>query len=881
MVFDEPGYRNYLKALRGRNRLPDDLLARYAIVLPATDAQVAAQLKSVRSYWNQQCRGGSPSAQVVKLCQAEDERMKAEFGALMETAKFWDGRQGAQRSSTAKAVEELVRALLATYGPLGIVTKEAVARCAAQLDIGGDEALSAIAKAKLRIAPSVAIPESEPIPSFRTLVDSMGGALVSSIPELVHPGCGPFRIVSRFECVSDATLRLDERAVTMRIAELDKARPSKIVDAHRAAMRLLLRACKEHIDLRDVALYHLAVLVGDLHALPTGITVTRLEKAGVEHEDAVVMALTIADRQGSGGSSGGGLQQVRDLLAQGCLADAAREALAMAGDAGAREEAAKEVDGARARLGALLAEARHAAAGGDEAAAAAFLRQAAAISPEDAAQALAVLPVSSPVEVQAVCVGATVKLSWRRAADHDEETGYMVIRREDRPPGGVPDGTVVSRGSVTACTDTKAPVARLVYYGVVAVVDGRPHSRPACTCVMLLPVVEAVQGQAGPNDVAIEWSLHPSAQGVRVRRRTATGTLQTVAATRSSCHVLGLPEGQSQHFEIAALYTGKDGTQLASSPEHFTATPRPEATPVMRLRVRLVDAVRGTRVRVAWRPTDSSEVRIFRSASSAPWSCGDQVSNEDMVRFGQEMVGQRVLGRSEESFETDMPPGIHYVVPFSLGGTGIIVGQEAVVGMTLPVSNVRATAFDTYATVSWEWPRGAQRAEVAWEVDGIPDTVVVGVAQYRAQGGVRVPLGRNPCTIEVRAVVLANGTSFTSSPTTVVVERVVDATIAYTVSSGTPLGLFGRRAKKVVFMSTGGHVQAQVQVVVAAGHVLPSGADGNIVLLDAALVLAPGASVTHRVDIPVTVKRPYWVRCFVVDGRARLIDPPISALKDA
>jgi len=33
--------------------------------------------------------------------------------------------------------------------------------------------------------------------------------------------------------------------------------------------------------------------------------------------------------------------------------------------------------------------------------------------------------------------------------------------------------------------------------------------------------------------------------------------------------------------------------------------------------------------------------------------------------------------------------------------------------------------------------------------------------------------------------------------------------------------------------------------------------------------------------VPKIIKRPYWVRCFVVGGRARLIDPPILSLKEA
>jgi hypothetical protein len=48
--------------------------------------------------------------------------------------------------------------------------------------------------------------------------------------------------------------------------------------------------------------------------------------------------------------------------------------------------------------------------------------------------------------------------------------------------------------------------------------------------------------------------------------------------------------------------------------------------------------------------------------------------------------------------------------------------------------------------------------------------------------------------------------------------------------------------------------------------------------------IATEAFTRHPVSCAIgnsrPVKRPYWVRCFVVDGRARLIDPPVLSLKE-
>ena len=135
------------------------------------------------------------------------------------------------------------------------------------------------------------------------------------------------------------------------------------------------------------------------------------------------------------------------------------------------------------------------------------------------------------------------------------------------------------------------------------------------------------------------------------------------------------------------------------------------------------------------------------------------------------------------AIEADLPPGVHHLVPFSIGGTGIVVGRPAAVGVTDPVRHLVVTPFATYATVSWEWPATAQLAEVSWELDGDADCVVDRQAQYRSQGGARVPLGRGPCTIEVRAVIMVGRCLVHVPAGQKVVDAVVDVAISYTVSA--------------------------------------------------------------------------------------------------
>jgi hypothetical protein len=284
---------------------------------------------------------------------------------------------------------------------------------------------------------------------------------------------------------------------------------------------------------------------------------------------------------------------------------------------------------------------------------------------------------------------------------------------------------------------------------------------------------------------------------------------------------------------------------------------------------------------VAWTPVDNSEVRIVSSEVPPGWQIGAHVPADDLARFGREVTGRRITGRSEIAIETELAPGVHYLVPFSVGGTGIVAGQAAAVGVTQPIRQLSVTPFATYATVSWEWPPTAQLAEVSWQLDGDENSMVIGLGEYRSKGGARVPLGRGPCLIAVRAMIMADGVSFSSPPVEAVTHAVVDTAISYSVTSGPAIGPFGGRSKRVAFRSDEPCDGVQVRMVAWPGRVMPTQPDGGFVLLDTTLTLRPGTPAEHQVTVPRSVRRPYWVRCFVMGGGARLIDPPVPDLKES
>ena len=78
MQFDKDAYEDFLTKHSKDKTEPVDLLERYAITLPATDAEIAAQLKAVRAYWNQHANGNARISKTAKWCRDQDERAEGQ-----------------------------------------------------------------------------------------------------------------------------------------------------------------------------------------------------------------------------------------------------------------------------------------------------------------------------------------------------------------------------------------------------------------------------------------------------------------------------------------------------------------------------------------------------------------------------------------------------------------------------------------------------------------------------------------------------------------------------------------------------------------------------------------------------------------------------------
>ena len=393
MQFDEARYvQDFIKKLRGARTLPDDLLVRYAITLPATDAEIAAQVSAVRAYWNKAATQSAFAAQAAKMCRAEDERLRAKHGKRMETSGWWETQQAQRQSAAQAAITNLAGELRQGYGQLGVVTAGVLDGFAAKLSLTRADTAQAVKQAGLTLVEGVSLPETAPASGFEALLKNMSECAASSVPELVHPGAGPFSLIDRYACTADPAKRLDVLAVNAQIAEADKRGVSATENARRAALKILRRALKEGTDLRDVALYHLVTIAREFVPLSMSMAAAQLEKTGLERRDAAVIAVLLADQDSA--SSAMGLRKVHNLLASAQLSEARQAALSLPENFPHREDAIKQVKAAQERLDALLAEVRMALAVPDEIRAQALLREAALISAVDSEEALAAVPLA-------------------------------------------------------------------------------------------------------------------------------------------------------------------------------------------------------------------------------------------------------------------------------------------------------------------------------------------------------------------------------------------------------------------------------------------------------------------------------------------------------
>lgn len=260
-----------------------------------------------------------------------------------------------------------------------------------------------------------------------------------------------------------------------------------------------------------------------------------------------------------------------------------------------------------------------------------------------------------------------------------------------------------------------------------------------------------------------------------------------------------------------------------------------------------------------------------------PLEFGAAVPLPDVMAYGSDINGTLTEDGDWRTLTAEVPTGMFWYVPFTIGPNGALCGQDASLGIALPVTDVRHQRLGDEHVISWAWPEAVGTAEVRWECGDEKGKLRLTRQQYQLAGGARLRCGKGELKVRVRTVVAASGGECVSGDTEL------------TVSSAPPrLRYFVQLARRPLL--GGGTVRVRlaaeepvrrctVLVVVAAGAVMPRGPGDGVVVLRSPQDLLPQAEVELTAELP-KLRKPYWIRCFLEEeGVALLVDPPTKQLK--
>lgn len=864
---------------RSAGALPDDLVTRYAVDLKMSDADVVRRLAEIRSTWNKGALAQNKPTSVKSVYKAflrADETLQREHGADLGRIDWWRQYNASRKGSRASQIDELTQTLRTGFGDLGLVSK---GQLKALLDaefasLAPDEVATALAAASVSEADPVGLPQTSGLPDvqYRELERGLLDADLSSVPELVHGPLKSFTVLRSF--TSDPPHRggLTAQAVTDAV---DRENRRSGNQAARQALNILSTAVRNKVDLRELALFHLLENVRSNHrsGVPTVALLKRLTARGLARDDARQAIFSVLNESARAPVTG--LAAVKALLEEGRLV-AAQQMLGTITGSDDATAARTLVDQQLARMRQNREAALAALRRGDEDEARHQLRQAVALASDDAelTAELGRIPLPPPLQLTAHPDGLGVRLSWRRAVSHDEQTRYRVVRQDGRAPGDPGDGVVVHDGPGSVALDGKAAAGRLVGYAVFAAGDGGDSwSRPAGTTIEVLPPVHDVGLSVEDGVVTGRWQVHPDAFSVEVTR-TGGAAVRTNGKTSFTDRF----EGKGEHaYTLVACYRRTDGGVARASAVQVRASGRGSVAPITALRLAAVPG--GTpKIAVTWRqPEPDTEVVLRRADAPCRWEFGAVVPVPDVMAYGTDITGSISGDGDWRTLTAAVPTGLFWYVPFTIGPNGALRGQDASLGIALPLTEVRHQRLGEEHVVSWVWPEAAGVAEVRWECGGEKGKTRLTRQQYQLAGGFRLRCGKGELRVRVRGVVAASGGECLSADTELVVPS-APPRLRYSVKLARR-PLLGGGTVRVRLNADEPVQRCTVLVVVASGAVMPRRPDDGVVVLRSPQDVLPDAEIELSAELP-KLRKPYWIRCFLEEeGVALLVDPPTKQLK--
>ncbi|MEV6239114.1 hypothetical protein [Lentzea sp. NPDC051838] len=864
---------------RSAGALPDDLVTRYAVDLSMADPDVVRRLAEIRSHWNKSALAQNKPLSVKSVYKAflrADEALQREHGADLNRIDWWRQYDTSRQGSRAGQIAELAQTLRTGFGDLGLVSK---GQLKALLDaefasLAPAEVAKALTAASVSEADPVGLPQSSGLPDvqYRELERGLVDADLGSVPELVHGQLKSFTVLKSFTSDPPSRSGLTAAAITEAV---DRENRRSGNQPARQALNILSSAARNKVDLRELALFHLLEDVRSNHrsGVPTVALLKRLTARGLAPDEARQALFSVLNESARAPVTG--LAAVQALLEEGRLV-AAQQMLATITGSDDATAARALVDQQVANVRKMRDAASQALRRGDEDEARQLYRQAVALASDDAelSAELGRIPLPPPLELTAHPDGLGVRLSWRRAVSHDDQTRYRVVRQDGRAPGDPGDGAVVHEGPGSVALDRKASAGRLVGYAVFAAGEGGDTwSRSVGTTIEVLPPVHDVAVSVEDGAVGVQWQVHPDAFTVEVTRPDG-GAVRASGKTSFTDRLEGKGE---RAYTLVACYRRPDGAVARAAAVQVRASDRGKASAVTALRLAAVPGG-APRVAVTWRQQEpDAEVVLRRADVACRWEFGAVVPVSDMKAYGTELTGTLTTDGEWRTLTTDVPTGLFWYVPFTIGQKGALRGQDGSLGIALPLTDVRHQRLGEEHVLSWVWPEDAGTAEVRWECGGEKGKSRLTRQQYQLGGGFRLRCGKGDLRVRVRSVVAASGGECASADVELNVPS-APPRLRYSVQLARR-PLLGGGTVRVRLQAEEPVQRCTVLVVVAPGTVMPRRPDDGVVVLRSPQDVLPDAEVELSAELP-KMRKPYWIRCFIEeDGVAVLLDPPTKQLK--
>lgn len=858
-------------ASRGYLRL--DLPTLLGVSLPASASELASWSTSLTPALNK-AAGSLPAARLVKELL---DGIAAQGNTLTEPA-FWESLDRDRQQSVRRALEQAIAQLTPEY-PLGVASEASFIQRLESLGVAGisPKAVRAAAeKQGLTLAEAIDLPSGDLPGSIRGVWKA-----VSAHPE--YASMADLVLLHRPQDRRDVTFlsTLSANGSPVTAEDLEKARhqseKGQDTNALQDAQKFLGVLKSEASSTEQLRLLLLSSLVARVEydvrrGRPKVAIRDQLVKDGFEAQESARLVEAVSATAAAAGPKLT-LDSVRERLAQGELEEAGRLLEAIQPEADEAAEHARltaKVAGDRQRREELVREYTSALARRDLSAASIALEAAAALDAADERweRLRAAIPPSSPAGFSARADGARVRLSWARGAD--PEVSFTVVRARGQAPASVSAGdAVVPSTKEDRAEDQRPPVAEEVFYSLFATRDGRQFSDPAAVSITVLPEPQELQASTGESSATIRWTSAREAVGTEAVWTGPGGQRQAQTVQGTSLTVDGLQLGSAYRFALRSVYLVNGRTEHSAAAE-ITATPRGTARAVNDLDItpQASGAFRGQ-----WTPVPGFVVEVWRFPPHADLPAGQAVSLSQLRSLGGGPLSPLSVAATPGTLEFAAPQGVLKAAPVTLvSGDEAILGGPVLTGTVPGVTSAVAEEFGGELRLSWVWPEGDHRVEVAWTENGARRSRRVTRARYQADGGFRLPRIEGVSDVTVAAIAMVDADELASPAVPVPLpERGSLPEIRYTVAL--KKSLFSGVTCTVTTTTDQPGVSATADLVLKRGSIMPYAASDGQVIETLLLDHTSSTSSTHQVSLGKQAS-PYWVCLFLREPAACELLPP-------